>query len=182
MPFTGAKGGCSSLCCDTPHSPFWCRKVPQILRRCSKGEKFEFANVRVVFHLLKRRHVILPGFKRNPSLDILWMDEILHHPGIPGMLIPRRNYQQTMLSTMVSTWCELDFVHAQHHLKLGFKMLPLGIHLVLKGIYHWTYFPIFPHRPKKNADARATARWAARCSARTSWERQRQQDVGEPCF
>ena len=48
------------------------------------------------------------------TMAIPWMDKFLHHLRNPGRMISRKDKnQQAVASTMVSQWCEMDFVHPQ---------------------------------------------------------------------
>ena len=44
---------------------------------------------------------------------LLWMDEILHHPRNPRMMIRPCKSQGTMVSTMASKWCRILSIHSR---------------------------------------------------------------------
>ena len=48
---------------------------------------------------------------------ILWVDEILNHLRNPGMIVFPCKGQQTMVSTLVSKWCEMDVVYPQYEVQ-----------------------------------------------------------------
>ena len=59
----------------------------------------------------KLEQIDLPGTLQQV---LPWMDKVLHHLRIPGMMIPPANTNKPWFQPWFLRWCEMDVVHPQY--------------------------------------------------------------------